>query len=145
MFEGLAGRTRNEAEATVVEFLRERADEILEFTCELIRTPSVNPPGDEVPISKVILEKLRMLGVTERQIVGALDERPNVLAHVHMNVHVHVHEADDGGAQEQKDIAVGNDAADTMTPAAAAAAADGDGGGAAAVAAAAAAADGGDT
>ena len=82
MFEGLAGRARNEAEATVVEFLRERADEILEFTCELIRTPSVNPPGDEVPISKVILEKLRMLGVTERQIVGALDERPNVLAHV---------------------------------------------------------------
>jgi len=82
MFEGLAGRTRNEAEATVVEFLRKRADEILEFTCELIRTPSVNPPGDEVPISKVILEKLRMLGVTERQIVGALDERPNVLAHV---------------------------------------------------------------
>jgi len=82
MFEGLAGRTRNEAEATVVEFLRERADEILEFTCELIRTPSVNPPGDEVPISKVILEKLRMLGVTERQIVGALDDRPNVLAHV---------------------------------------------------------------
>ena len=82
MFAGLAGRTRNEAEATVVEFLRERADEILEFTCELIRTPSVNPPGDEVPISKVILEKLRMLGVTERQIVGALDERPNVLAHV---------------------------------------------------------------
>ena len=82
MFEGLAGRTRNEAEATVVEFLRERADEILEFTCELIRTPSVNPPGDEVPISKVILEKLRMLGVTECQIVGALDERPNVLAHV---------------------------------------------------------------
>lgn len=82
MFEELAGRTRNEAEATVVEFLRERADEILEFTCELIRTPSVNPPGDEVPISKVILEKLRMLGVTERQIVGALDDRPNVLAHV---------------------------------------------------------------
>jgi len=82
VFEGLASRTRNEAEATVVEFLRERADEILEFTCELIRTPSVNPPGDEVPISKVILEKLRMLGVTERQIVGALDERPNVLAHV---------------------------------------------------------------
>jgi len=82
MFEGLEGRTRNSAEATVVKFLRERADEILEFTCELIRTPSVNPPGDEVPISKVILEKLRVLGVTERRIVGALDERPNVLAHV---------------------------------------------------------------
>lgn len=82
MFEGLTGRTRNEAEATVVEYIRERADEILEFTCELIRTPSVNPPGGEVPISKVILEKLRVLGVTERQIVGALDERPNVLAHV---------------------------------------------------------------
>ena len=82
MFEGLESRTRNNAEATVVKFLRERADEILEFTCELIRTPSVNPPGDEVPISKVILEKLRMLGVTERRIVGALGERPNVLAHV---------------------------------------------------------------
>jgi acetylornithine deacetylase len=82
MFEGLEGRTRNNAEATVARFLRERADEILEFTCELIRTPSVNPPGDEVPISKVILEKLRVLGVTERRIVGALAERPNVLAHV---------------------------------------------------------------
>lgn len=82
MFEGLEERTRNDAEATVVKFLRERADEILEFTCDLIRTPSVNPPGDEVPISKVILEKLRVLGVTERQIIGALDARPNVLAHV---------------------------------------------------------------
>ena len=82
MFEELEGRTRNDAEATVVKFLRERADEILAFTCELIRTPSVNPPGDEAPISKVILEKLRILGVTQRQIVGALDERPNVLAHV---------------------------------------------------------------
>lgn len=82
MFEGLEERTRNDAEATVVKFLRERADEILEFTCELIRTPSVNPPGDEVPISKLILEKLRILGVTERQIVGALDARPNVLAYV---------------------------------------------------------------
>lgn len=82
MFEELEGRTRNDAEATVVKFLRDRADEILAFTCELIRTPSVNPPGDEAPISKVILEKLRILGVTQRQIVGALDERPNVLAHV---------------------------------------------------------------
>lgn len=82
MFEDLVGRTRNDAESSVVEFLRERADEILEFTCELIRTPSVNPPGDEVPISKVILEKLRVLGVTERQIVGALEGRPNLLAHV---------------------------------------------------------------
>lgn len=82
MFEELEGRTRNDAEATVVKFLRDRADEILAFTCELIRTPSVNPPGDEAPISKVILEKLRILGVTQRQVVGALDERPNVLAHV---------------------------------------------------------------
>jgi len=82
MFEGLESRTHNDAEATVVKFLRERTEDILKFTCELIRTPSVNPPGNEVPISKIILEKLQMLGVTQHQIVGALDERPNVLAHV---------------------------------------------------------------
>lgn len=82
MFDGLASRVNSGAEAEIVRFLSERADDILEFTCELIRTPSVNPPGDEVPVSRVIMEKLKSLGVNERRIVACMEERPNVLAHV---------------------------------------------------------------
>jgi acetylornithine deacetylase/succinyl-diaminopimelate desuccinylase-like protein len=33
--------------AAELAFLADREDELVEFTRELIRTPSVNPPGDE--------------------------------------------------------------------------------------------------
>lgn len=82
MFDGIEGRLDGEAQRRVAAYIAERADGIFEFTCELIRTPSVNPPGDEVAVSRVIMDRLGALGVDERSIVGVTPERPNVMAHV---------------------------------------------------------------
>lgn len=67
-------------ERAVVRSLAERADEILDFTCELIRTPSVNPPGDESLVAAVVLDRLRAIGITDAEIVADLPDRPNVVA-----------------------------------------------------------------
>jgi len=82
MSESLETRLDSEAERQVARYLTERADEILEFTCDLIRTNSVNPPGDEQEISRVIMARLAELGVTDSSIAQVDPTRPNVLAHV---------------------------------------------------------------
>ncbi|HSL73323.1 MAG TPA: M20 family metallopeptidase [Ilumatobacteraceae bacterium] len=85
MFEGLEDRLTDPQERAVAAFVSERADEVLEFARELIRTPSVNPPGDESVVATVLVERLAALGVTDHRIVAASADRPNVLAHVDGN------------------------------------------------------------
>jgi acetylornithine deacetylase len=82
MFEGITDRLASDAERHVARYIAERADEIFEFTCDLIRTPSVNPPGDEVAVSGVIMERLAQLGITDALIAACEPTRPNVMAHV---------------------------------------------------------------
>ncbi len=82
MFEGINDRLRSDAERRVAKYVADRADEILDFTCELIRTPSVNPPGNEVAVSKVIMARLADLGITDAEIAACEPDRPNVMAHV---------------------------------------------------------------
>ena len=82
MFEAIASRLGTDAERRVAEYIAARADEIFEFTCDLIRTPSVNPPGDEVAVSRVIMDRLARLGVTDAEIAACEPHRPNVMAHV---------------------------------------------------------------
>lgn len=81
-FDGLDQRLETEAQRQVAAFISSRSDEIFEFTCELIRTPSVNPPGDERAVSEVIMQRLAALGIDDRSIVAAEATRPNVMAHV---------------------------------------------------------------
>jgi acetylornithine deacetylase/succinyl-diaminopimelate desuccinylase-like protein len=54
-------------------------DEIIDFTCELIATPSETPPGDERNVAALILRRLSQLGLTEAITVSEIPERPNVL------------------------------------------------------------------
>ena len=49
-----------------------------QFLSELVRIPSVNPPGNEAPVAALIAKKLKALGF-ETQIVEAAPGRPNVL------------------------------------------------------------------
>jgi acetylornithine deacetylase len=63
-------------------FLDARAGELVEFTRELVATPSVNPPGDERAVAALLTGRLAALGVTGVTSVGVDDRRPNVLAHV---------------------------------------------------------------
>src|SRR4029079_17285326 len=56
-----------------------RRDEILDFTAELIATPSETPPGDERRIAAVATDRLDRLGLTGATIAAEAPERPNVL------------------------------------------------------------------
>src|SRR5262249_38950226 len=69
-------------DSLLVEFLRSRRDELVEFARELVATPSPNPPGDERAVAALVVEKLAALGVDRVETVGARDERPNLIAHV---------------------------------------------------------------
>jgi acetylornithine deacetylase/succinyl-diaminopimelate desuccinylase-like protein len=70
------------ADAPVVEYLRARRDELVEFAQTLVATPSPNPPGDERAVAAIVTDRLHGLGVTRVETVGASEERPNVLARV---------------------------------------------------------------
>jgi len=56
--------------------------EVVEFLSDLVRIPSVNPPGNERPVADLIVEKLRATGLQTR-LIEAERKRPNVVAHVH--------------------------------------------------------------
>ena len=55
------------------------SDQIIDFTCELVATPSETPPGDERLVASVILNRLDKLGLRGATVVGETPERPNVI------------------------------------------------------------------
>ena len=63
-------------------WLSDRDAEILEFARDLIRTPSVNPPGDETAVANVVVDRLRTLGINDVRIEAEVPERPNVIARI---------------------------------------------------------------
>ena len=82
LFDGIDQRLTTDSQRRVAAYVAARADEIFDFTCELIRTPSVNPPGDEVLVSQVIMDRLQALGIADCSIAAVDPARPNVMAHV---------------------------------------------------------------
>ena len=70
------------SETRLLELLSRREGELLEFTRELIATPSVNPPGDERAAAALVRERLFSLGVEDVEQVGAEETRPNLIARV---------------------------------------------------------------
>jgi acetylornithine deacetylase len=60
-------------------FINGCADEIVDFTSELISTPSMTPPGDESKVVSVIMDKLDALALKGACVVSEVVERPNVL------------------------------------------------------------------
>ena len=82
LFAGIENSLNSVNEIKVANFIRERQREIFEFTCDLIRTPSINPPGDEREVSAVICQRLDQLGVKDVQLLACDVTRPNVVAQV---------------------------------------------------------------
>ena len=54
-------------------------ERVIQFTQELIATPSETPPGDERKIAKLILDEFERLGLEGPVVVSEIPERPNVL------------------------------------------------------------------
>lgn len=82
LFENIENSLNSENEKIVAKFIRERQREIFDFTCDLIRTPSINPPGDEREVSAVICLRLNLLGVKDVQVLSFDETRPNVVVQV---------------------------------------------------------------
>ena len=66
----------------ILAYLDAHADEILDFARELIRTNSINPPGDETAVAARVVERLRTLGVDDVTVLSEEPNRPNVVARV---------------------------------------------------------------
>lgn len=66
-------------EQKLIDLIDGWSDDIVEFTCDLVATPSITPPGDERAIARLLLDKLPRLGLEGATIASELPERPNVL------------------------------------------------------------------
>lgn len=85
LFENIEGGLNSENEKKVAAYIRSAQTKIFDFTCDLIRTPSINPPGDEREVSVVLKQRLLDLGIENVLIVGSNEIRANVLAQVSGN------------------------------------------------------------
>lgn len=63
----------------ILSFLDDRRAELIDFTCQLVATPSMNPPGDERAVAAVVKKRLQDLGLEDTRLVAKREERPNVL------------------------------------------------------------------
>ena len=63
----------------ILRFIEERSAEIIQFTSELIATPSETPPGDERKITLLLVDRMEQLGLTGSWITSEVPEHPNLL------------------------------------------------------------------
>lgn len=59
--------------------LKDRDEDVVQLTIELIAAPSPNPPGDETAPAALIAETCRRLGLPEPAVLAAGPKRPNLL------------------------------------------------------------------
>ena len=70
---------RADVAETLLAFRSAHRQQMLDFACRLIATPSPNPPGDEQAVTAVILEEMRALGLEGAEVWACASERPNLL------------------------------------------------------------------
>lgn len=71
--------TLDEHVTTVLSYLDEHRDELLDYACDLIAAPSMNPPGDERAMAEAVVGRLDALGIAGVEIRAKAPTRPNVL------------------------------------------------------------------
>lgn len=63
----------------VLNYLEARREEVIDFACQLVATPSINPPGDERAVAEVVLAKMKELGLEGVEVMAKVPERPNLV------------------------------------------------------------------
>ena len=63
----------------VLLYLEKNSDELLRFTRELIAAPSPNPPGEEVAVADLVVQRMKDLGLANPAIEARAQHRPNVI------------------------------------------------------------------
>src|SRR2546429_100888 len=62
--------------------LEAREGELIEFTRELVATPSPNPPGDERKVAELLLQAMARLGFSNIHTRARAEQRPNVVGEI---------------------------------------------------------------
>jgi len=70
---------REDRAGAALNYLKTRQDEMIGFACQLVATPSINPPGDERAITEVVLTKMKELGLEGAEVLARTPERPNII------------------------------------------------------------------
>ena len=70
------------SKTTILDWITAHEPDLLQFTRDLVATPSVNPPGDERAVAERIDDELGKLGLGKAQIIAAEPHRPNILHQV---------------------------------------------------------------
>ncbi|MFC2145037.1 M20 family metallopeptidase [Actinomycetota bacterium] len=63
----------------IIDFIDSKHDEILDFSLDLIKTLSQNPPGDESVVAKKIMRKASEWGFPDPEILEKKKNRPNLI------------------------------------------------------------------
>ena len=66
----------------ILAFLKSHEDDLFEFARRLVATPSVNPPGDERAVARLVEKRLATLGITGTQELAKTGTRPNLIVPV---------------------------------------------------------------
>ena len=66
-------------EQKIVDFIDAHEDALLQFTRDLVATPSATPPGDERAVAARIQQELKALELGEAELIAAEPERPSLL------------------------------------------------------------------
>lgn len=61
------------------DWVEARREALIDFTCRLIATPSINPPGDERQVAAVVAEEFQGLGLGDLAVRAQQPERPNLV------------------------------------------------------------------
>lgn len=67
------------AEEKLIELMERWSDDLIQFTCDLVATPSETPPGDERKIVQLLSNKMTQLGLEGAVVASELPQRPNLL------------------------------------------------------------------
>ena len=69
-------------EAAILEALDRLDAELMRFARALVATPSVNPPGDERAVARLVVEELARHGLADVRVLAGEPSRPNVIADI---------------------------------------------------------------
>lgn len=62
----------------VIDYLDAHRNEVLQYTRQLIATPSMNPPGDERAMARAVMGRLKDLGLNGAEVRAKAPNRPNL-------------------------------------------------------------------
>jgi len=63
----------------VLDYIEAQRDALIQLACDLVATPSINPPGSEQAVAALLQQRMAALGLPPSEVVAAEPQRPNLV------------------------------------------------------------------